>query len=155
MILLDDTISSEDAMPIVDIANVANSFDAPMIALEEEIGTHLDSPMLHDLQNHDEIDIAPLPQPCVQLPPVRKSFRKSSITPNRQKRCSKKDPKPIALKRPCDVDCEFRSYCATAGILPVDLFTDYAVFFFPDTFYSGFRTACAYSKSFLRGDWRN
>ena len=133
MILLDDTVSSEDArvafdaMPTADIANVA---DAPMIALEEEIGTHLDSPMLHNLQNHDEIDIAPLPQPCVQLPSAQKSFLKSSISPKQQKRRSKKDPKPIALKRPCDVDCEFRSYCATAGILPVDLFTDYAVFFF-------------------------
>ena len=151
MILLDDTISSEDAqfavdaMLIIEIENVSNSFDAPMIALEEDIGTHLDSPMLHSWQNHDEIDIEPLPQPCVQLPSVRISLRKSSITPKQQKRRSKKDPKPIAsLKRPCDVDCEFRTYCATAGILPGDLFTDNAAFFNfdlnhnPETFYIGF-----------------
>ena len=150
MILLDDTISSEDAMPIVDIANVANSFDAPMIALEEEIGTHLDSPMLHDLQNHDEIDIAPLPQPCVQLPPVRKSFRKSSFTPNRQEEMLQKGSKADCIE--AAVWCGLRIFDHTVPqLVSCQWICSLTMQFFsyPDTFYSGFRTACAYSKSFF------
>ena len=117
MICLEDGDAVFDVMQIQ--LDSAQSFDAPMIGLEEEPGAHLESPLQSQL-GHDD---GPLPQPYVHPPSVPESSRKSSTTARRKR--PGRNLTPTAMKRPCDVDRAFRTYCSTVGISSADSVTPF------------------------------
>ena len=128
--------ASFNAMPVrldvVPLEEESQSFNAPLIALEEAHEFEGDDGPLEsvlELEGDDgpleevlelEGDDGPLPQPCVHPPSVvPKPSRKTAKAPKR-KRPKRHPPPTVTVKQPRDVDREFRAYTSRVGISSAD-----------------------------------